>query len=214
LSPQKQSFITKYLCFPFGQPAAHKDHYFLEESTFFLCESVSIFHLTTTTIMLFPTTQRASPVLLMLLVCALGLIIAKAQDQDQQSLQGQQSPQLRAVTRQEDDARELGDVISISGFDDNSNNALDASSLQIDYSEELPVVHTGPYEGELPIDVDATAVSSSNEIIYTDRVVGGKESGPKSYYAMLLYQDTAGWKFAGCGGEPVQLYELLHELLS
>ena len=71
----------------------------------------------------------------------------------------------------------------------------------IDYSEDLPTERSGPHPSIENIDIQhrPTDMDNRNNIVMQDRVVGGTDSGPRSWYAMLLYKDNAGWKFAGCG---------------
>lgn len=68
----------------------------------------------------------------------------------------------------------------------------------------LPMVQSGPHRSKTPIDVPAKKKKNTQElgqddVVVTTRVVGGQGVNPRSYYAMLLYKDSAGWKFAGCG---------------
>ena len=112
--------------------------------------------------------------------------------------------------------RELGGVIMLD-VENNSNqgNLDDLGTHQggailnypqftgtaIDYSEDLVTERSGPHASNETIDIQhhPTDNDNRNDIVMQDRVVGGKDSGPRSWYAMLLYQDAAGWKFAGCG---------------
>mgnify|MGYP005841956017 CR=1 FL=1 len=151
--------------------------------------------------MIFQPSQSAR-LLLLVVVLAISSRVQAQQYSDLSELQQEKASKLRKVpsSRQEDDIRQLGTVIDISGNNGNDISPIKTTFEAPDYSQELPMILTGPYGSDTVIDVEAVT-SSSNGLMYSDRVVGGKGSDPRSYYAMLLYRDTAGWKFAGCGGK-------------
>lgn len=116
---------------------------------------------------------------------------------------------------QQQQERELGGVIMVD-FENNSNqgnlddigtqggailNYPEFTDTAIDYSQDLVTERSGPHASNETIDIQhhLTDIDNRNDIVMQDRVVGGQDSGPRSWYAMLLYRDAAGWKFAGCG---------------
>lgn len=146
--------------------------------------------------MFFQRTRQAL-VVSALLLCNNGIIRAQLRVAQQKT----QTQALETGTlRQQQEQRELGNVIFVGGKDSETENF---KQNFIEYDLELPVVRSGPVAGESMIDVGQKKKPKSHELGYdalqiTDRVVGGQGVKPRSYYAMLLYRDSAGWKFAGC----------------
>jgi Trypsin len=137
---------------------------------------------------------------------------AKRQQHQQQPLHKQQEQQPDRSIIEQQHLRELGSVIIVDANNENtygfdSDYPLYSSQSQeekietpIDYNELLPQVRSGPYGSDNNIDVKYKQNPSQREELFvSDRVVGGFSVEPRTWYAMLLYKDASGWKFAGCG---------------
>jgi len=105
------------------------------------------------------------------------------------------------------EVRQLGDVILVDGANNNYKEAypeFTEPDSNFGDGKDLPMVRSGPNESEEPISVNPKkmgpgANTKEDEFEMQDRVVGGRGVGPHPFYAMLLYKDASGWKFAGCG---------------
>ncbi|CAB9526695.1 Vitamin K-dependent protein C (Fragment) [Seminavis robusta] len=133
----------------------------------------------------------------------------QASEEQQQLRMTQQSQQ------QEQEQRQLGSVIIV---DPQGQDKYDLEKSYPQYeapqqeesqplpqvpnnnNEELPSVRSGPHPSNEEINVKYQPdASKRHELFVSDRVVGGFGVGPRTWYSMLLYKDSAGWKFAGCG---------------
>ena len=124
------------------------------------------------------------------------------------------------VTGAESNSRKLGSVIMLNHENNSNGENLPVTQAVDNYSQftnpdkltdgtiidVAEVQRSGPHTSETTIDVvhhrhqdDARNRNHNVLPVPTDRVVGGFDSSARPWYAMLMYQDTAGWKFAGCG---------------
>jgi len=88
--------------------------------------------------------------------------------------------------------------------------------VPMDLDADIEAILNGPYAGP-DVPITTNAISSISTSTYkedddeepTDRIIGGEETEPHPYFAILLYQQFGNWKFAGCGATLISNCHLL-----